>query len=46
MAIVVDGKIVVNGMVVGSVEESQYPVTSVVVVEYDRQPIYVIDKEV
>ena len=42
MAIIVDGKIIVDGMVVGSVEESQYPVASVVVVEYDTTPIYVI----
>lgn len=45
MAVVVDGMIVVDGMVVGSIEDTQYTITDMVDVKYDRQPIYVIGEE-
>lgn len=45
MAVVVDGKIVVDGMVVGSVEDTQYTITDMVDVRYDRQTVYIIGEE-
>ena len=45
MAVVVDGMIVVDGMVIGSIKDTQYTITDMVDLHYDTQPIYVIGEE-
>ena len=42
MAVVVGNKVVVNGMVVGTVEDCKYEVPSVIDVEYHKNTVYVI----
>lgn len=42
MAVVTKGLVLVDGMVVGTVDESKYEIPSVISVEYDRPTVYVI----